>query len=215
MNDHTFYHYAPAESEPFDKLRTVRNQAKQKGHAIHEPYPSYSDSVSFFMDPPPLQELPGIYSGAHPFWQSGKEIYQYTVDISRHRGDDFIYKLVESPETTALYYDDSIGDEQYAERVADIIKEHHYLGHSVSALMGAVKTFKRRQSKDYMLKAYKDLVKRPNFEQIKTKYAPTVPHLMVYDKTGEFIIQSVTKVILGQPATEAYSVPSMPSYLKW
>jgi hypothetical protein len=211
------YHYASASLGEFDKIRTARNLAHKNGENIRSKYPSYVDHVSFFMSSVPVSAVAALYAArghTHPFWYTGHELYEYSIDTGRIIPHGFEYDIVESPEKTTLYYDDTVTEKQYHDRMSVYDKELGYHGTSPQELAKAVSAFLARSHRGYVLETYRALMHRPNFEEVKNKYAPSVPHVMLYDEVGEFNIASVKKITIGNMAREAIRV-ERPTFLRW
>ena len=211
------YHYAKVSQGQFTELLTERARAHKKHIGIRAKYPSYCDHVSFFFAKPPLKTIAEIYKKAgktHPFWKDREELFEYVVDISKHRGTRFQYRIVENPEKTELLYDDSLTDDQFYDRRDKIEKELGYNGDSVVELVSAVERLLKRLPKNFMEEGYRALPKRNNFHEIWDKYAPTIPHLMLYDDVGKFRIESVEKVVVGSSKPIALE-SAVPQYTLW
>lgn len=174
------YHYAKKE------FQTLKTLAKQRGGSAAE-YPHYENHISFFFERPPIEKLGLIFGPDHHTWHPGAHLVEHMVELSNL--GTFTYELVESPEKTLLYYDDSISESQYHRRLDEIVKRHKYEGDSVADLLYAVK-----QNIGQTEKCFMELPSRPNFDQIKNKYAATVPHLMIYPATGEIKVTRTFRV---------------------
>jgi hypothetical protein len=51
--------------------------------------------------------------------------------------------------------------------------------------------------KGLTVKKYRDIPLRKDFEKILFRYAPTVPHLMVYPEGGVLPVESTSEIIIG------------------
>ena len=51
--------------------------------------------------------------------------------------------------------------------------------------------------------AYKKLMSAPNFDVNKNKYAPTVPHLMLYLEEGKLTYKDHSRIVIGGGKTIA------------
>lgn len=186
------YHYS---EQRFDILKS---RAAQKGPVniqtsavSSKELRSYENHISFFVEPIPYDILPALHHNEHPFYKEGKEVYQYKIPTSNLR--DFYFELVESPEKTELRYDDSITDDEYYKRIREIYAEKGYVGNSLRDLENCVRMFQGK-TREY----FKRVPKLRDYEENKAKYAPTVPHLMVYPKHGTVAFSEVKKVIMGK-----------------
>lgn len=197
-NEIFLYHYS---AEKHNVLKTVEkqnkltNEEKTKWDKIaHDSgrVGAYYQHISFFFEPIPIDIISSVFNNEHPVWYSGNVLYEHKVSIAGL--GEFKYELVESPEVTEIYYNpkyDSYSDEKWINLKDKIIKENHYNGHETTSLLSAI-----NKNIGSVREAYKQLPHRSNFEQIKTKYAATVPHLMVYPKTGAIEVSSISKVVI-------------------
>lgn len=190
------YHYS---SEKYSVLKT---KAAQEGIGSDEEKISlknlpYNKHVSFFAEVPPFDLFESIYGTEHPFWKPGKTIYEHVVDL-QDLPKDFFYMFVESKEVTELYYDpasDHLSNEEYVKRKIEILTKHQYYGTKLQDLRSVI-----MRSQGEVRLSYANLPKRPNFSDIKEKYAPTVPHFMIYSNTGVFKVSKVSKVVIPKGA---------------
>jgi len=181
------YHYS---DKRFDVLKS---RAAQKG-PISVPASDlrhYDNHISFFVEPIPYDILPSLHHHQHAFYKDGKEVYQYKIPTNNLK--DFYFELVESPEKTELFYDETLSDELYYVRLKAAYDEKGYVGTTVRELEHCVKMFQGK-TREF----FKQVPKRKNYDEIKTKYAPTVPHLMVYLKHGVVEYSEVKKVVMGK-----------------
>ena len=191
------YHYSAAH---FDQLKTLEKQRPLTKEEIEEgarsvkwgaPLPYYSH-ISFFFEPVPLDILSSIFPKDHHTWFKGSRLYEYIVDPASI--DHFQYAVVESPEKTELYYDESLSIEEYHRRNDALKKKFHYTGHSLAELQQAAKHLEGTTRACFLA-----LPSRPNWSErgkdsIQNKYAATVPHVMLYPASGVIEYQSVKKV---------------------
>ena len=199
-----FYHYA---SEEFEDLRSRLAQGKGKLF-IMDRLPallddlqgalavqldkvrlkdewSYERSISLFLEPVPL-DIAGIYKDQHEFWQSGRELVQYEVDL-KDLPAGIAWRLVESPEKTKLLYEtqdweatkkDKTLIPQYVKEVKDKEKSMGYVGHGHVSLERITKKFNRK-TRRFMEQATEIALQYPEDGGFK-KYAACVPHVMIY-----------------------------------
>lgn len=187
------YHYS---KEKYDKLLTLEKQRNitpeervkaMKAMVQGDHAGMYFEHISFFIDPLPLDVIAGIFGGMHPVWQTGTNLFQYVVETSLL--PRFKYEVVESPEKTELYYDDNISTEEYYRRLKQLNKEKGYVGNGSTALTTACKPLVGR-TREF----YQQLSNRSNFDELKNKYAATVPHLMLYPDSGIIHYKNVSIV---------------------
>jgi hypothetical protein len=168
------YHYS---KDLYPELKTRRAQGVEINKAEDINERSYYDHISLFLEPIPLDILPSIHKNHHPFYKAGESVYEYSIPLPYLKG--WFYTLVESPEKCQLYYDDSVSEQDYHVRMKKIIEENNYEGNDLRELDKIVKKFKGT-TRSY----FKKLPSMPNYEDIKNKYAPCVPHLMIYSDKG-------------------------------
>lgn len=189
------YHYNEVK---FDILKTFEKQGKVTKEEIRKESlktkttvrpGAYYQHISFFLLPINVKDIAATYRSDHFFWYSGNKLVEHVVlldDIN-----DFKYEFVETPEKTKLYYDDSIGHEEYYKLVDELNVSKKYIGNS-----------KRDFSKAYnslineIKPAYEALKNRSNWDIIKTKYAATIPHVMIYPKEGTIKIHETKQITL-------------------
>jgi hypothetical protein len=194
----TLYHYSLVE---IDVLRSLRKQGLMNDEekikiARRTKYSpgNYFDHISFFLEPVPLDTIAACFKHTHPFWKSGTELFEHAVDIKKLK--DFKYQIVESPLKTAIYdhfpetpsMDEETWD-NYQRLVFELQKTAHEVGESNKMLL-EIQTALMGKTKEY----FERIRFRNDFENIRLKYAATVPHVMLYPKTGLVNVDSVRKV---------------------
>ena len=179
------YHYA---KQQFDSLLTRDRQGVGDGKRGSDK--RYDQHISLFFAPLPMERIAHIHKGKHPFYVSGSIVYEHVVKIEELRGE--YYEVVESPEKTELRYDDSISDKEYYRLLDLAIEQNSYNSDSYEALILHHGRFSKIQNKYFeKLPSYSD------YKENMTKYAPSVPHLMVYPKSGEIKIYSCSQKTFG------------------
>lgn len=191
------YHYS---AHHYEVLKTLEKQRPLTKEELEEgarsvkwgaPLPYYSH-ISFFFESVPLDILSSIFPKDHSVWFKGSRLYEYTVDAAKI--GHFQYAVVESPEKTELYYDESLSIEEYHRQINAVKKKFHYAGHSLAELQQAAKHLEGLTRECFLA-----LPSRPNWskkgkDSIQYKYAATVPHVMLYPESGIVEYQSVKKV---------------------
>lgn len=181
------YHYS---RDLYKDLRTREKQAVVSEGQAQNKLPSYDKHISFFLEPIPLDILPDIHKNQHPFYVAGNEVYEYrvpTVNLGT-----MTYHLTESPEKTKALYDTTIDDDEYYRIMDEVNKANKYIGDNVRDLESLIDKFEGTTRNAFIkLPCY------PNYEEIKNKYAPTVPHFMIYPKSGIVRYSSVSKKKFG------------------
>lgn len=176
------YHYNTA------KLSTLCPRALQPGYVVDKNakvikagvYGRYDDNVSLFLEPVPLDIIASAFKGEHPFWKSGDYVYEHVID-STALPHDIQYMFVETPELTEHFYNTPWSEtdtrvrnhfletrKALRESVGDVGVGRHNFILRAKQLVGTVRD------------AYLKIHTRDNYEDIKTKYAATVPHVMCY-----------------------------------
>lgn len=195
---HKLYHYASTE---YDVLKTraltgevtaeMVKQGKEDMVLRKKPGPYY-DHISFFFEQPPIRKMSKVFGTTHPFWYPGHEIYEYVVDISALPA--FKYLLTESPDVNDFFYDpknDDLSVEEYYKQIDLIRRKNKEIGSTVSELRSVIQSLRGETEKNYL-----SLKDRPNFEEIRDKYAATVPHLMIYPQGGNIEILTTNVVVV-------------------
>ena len=150
----------------------------------------YYEHISFFFERPPIETMSSFFGEGHGFWYKGNPLYEHIIDSSKI--GTFYYELVESPEKTKIYYNDTLTDNDYFKELAKLTNENMYVGKNNNNLELVCERLKGTTLE------YLELLKtRPNFEEIRFKYAATVPHLMLYPILGQVKPINVNKVTVG------------------
>lgn len=189
------YHYS---KEHYDELRTLEKQRpitrEEKAKAIKDCLNSghpgfYYEHISFFFDPIPYDILGKIFGKDHHTWFPGSRLFEYEIDVKQL--GHFSYYIVETPESTELFYDDTISESEYYQKLDQLNKDKHYIGSGEKELIKASQSL-IGSTREYYLK----VKSRPNWDDIKNKYAATVPHVMVYPDKGIVKYDAVKEVTI-------------------
>ena len=214
------YHYNQLVT---DELLTKRAQgiltpeeireAEQYAKRFKRPGP-YCDHISFFMDPIPSSLLAHLFGDFHPVWYRGNEVIEHVVD-TRTLDSHILYNVVETPEKLK-HLDSAADDDDSDEWLISYFKELNAIqtknGELGQSLKGLDKQIIRFQGKlgDY----YQSAKNRHDWEENKTKYAASVPHVMLYPSTGRIPVASSFYVTVGSDTRKP--VPkALPVYSKW
>ena len=196
------YHYSDKPRNVLLTRRKTNTLVEVEGKNGHD----YNDHISFFFEKPPLAILGKIFGKDHPVWFPGNKLFEHTVELNSL--GKFFYAIVEFPEKTEMYYDTTISDTIYFKEMERVKKEKKYEGTSTVDLIQACADLKGTVDK-----FFKALPSRPNFKNIQMKYAPTVPHLMIYPDTGTIKVKNITQVVVGN---ETYApIPSRVGFKNW
>lgn len=186
------YHYATLQ---YDVLKTRKAQGVPKPNdtagviTLNGKEFDYTEHISFFVEPVPLETMGKVYGKEHNVWYPGSQLYEHRVDLSQTKSFD--YHFVETPEKIAMLFDDSIDDDEYYKRLKKINRQKGYVGSSLSEFMHPYDQF-QGQTKRHVLRASSF----PKWDVNRFKYAACVPHVMVYPKTGEMPVESVKFVTI-------------------
>lgn len=202
------YHYS---AEPREVLITSRKSVKRTPEKIAQvervsklrgmKY-SYLDHISFFFEALP-RDLGSLYKGiGHPLWKPGQVLYEHVIDTSDLI---FAFDVVETPEkqdymkrnwSDHLLRDDA--DDEYAQyfRRQNVLMQK--LGYSVS--MGKNNDKLEKVAFQFVGKArnaYIQSIQTSHPEDLKTLYAPGVPHAMIYPEGSEIeLIEPANRIKL-------------------
>ena len=192
------YHYSAEKHsvlKSIEKQNKLTHEDKEKWDKLAREFGrmgAYYQHISFFFEPIPLDIISKVFSGQHPVWYSGNVLYEHKVSIDDL--GEFSYELVESPEVTELYYNpryDNYSDKEWIKLKNKITQENGYTSNTPEELINAIS-----KNIGSVRDAYIQLPHRLNFQDIKLKYAATVPHLMIYPKSGMDNVTSVSKVVI-------------------
>lgn len=181
------YHYA---SSPYANLSTRRFRENltpeqlqggiDKAAFVCDPKPYY-DHVSFFTCPIPVLTVAELYKGMnHPFWKvDGSTIYEHVAE-----SDDigsFEYMFVECPLHVEFMKKHWTGKSDadkalYFKRLDVLARSHGLTGKGNADFTEVARSLPQELSV-----AWRDSFNDPrNREVIKTLYAPSIPHVMLY-----------------------------------
>lgn len=196
------YHYS---KEKYSLLKTLEKQGKvtsEERKKEEELYVKkcktykylvpgyYYEHISFFFERPPIEQMSSFFGNSHDVWFNGNILYEHIIDSSKI--GTFYYELVESPEKTKIYYNDTLSDKDYFNQLGKIMNDNMYIGKNNKNLELVCEKLKGTT-----LEYLKLLSSRPNFDEIKVKYAATIPHVMLYPILGQIKPINVNKVVIG------------------
>jgi len=142
----------------------------------------YFESVSFLLEPAPLDILGDIFDKDHHTWRSGNNLVEHVVELS---GQNFYgWVIVEGPISMAFidhvpWTENDLGKKLYFKSLKIGRKLFGESGSDYKSLVKALEKFPAGTTRE----AYRNLPKRKDYAKIKGMYAATVPHLMIYTKT--------------------------------
>lgn len=182
-----FFHYNP---KKYDTLLTkelqgvVSPEEAEQGRVAAEfrgdPGPYY-EHVSFLLHPAPLDFIGAVFPPEHHTWGMGKELVEHVVELDDL--DIYAWRIVEGP--VSMFFLEHIPwhDNPWYKRAwfgarnvaRKLFREE---GTDLRSLKKALSKIHPDTTRD----SYAALLSRPDYDDIKDKYAATVPHLMVYTK---------------------------------
>lgn len=189
------YHYSKqhySELRTLEKQRPISQEEKKKAlqeTLIHHSPGFYYEHISFFFDPVPYDILGKIYGKDHRIWYSGNQIFQYEINLDAL--GKFAYEIVESPEKIKILYDETLSDDDYEVELNKLMVKHNYIGEGKKELIEASKHLIGTTRSSYLkVQSY------PNWNEIKSKYAACVPHVMIYPDKGIVKYNAVKEVTI-------------------
>lgn len=183
----------------FDEFKIIFDQMlSRKG--VGNDY-TYDRHVSLFLEPIPL-DLAKIFKGKHEYWQSGLELYEYTISLE-DIPSDIAFIMEETPDKTRLLYErqdwGSAKDNpemvmKFKAEILELQKDNAYIGRGRNELVKVCRKFNKGIRHYYQLS--ENLAERFPEDGIQAKYAACVPHLMIYPGYRSIKISETKKVIL-------------------
>lgn len=179
----------------------------------------YVDHLSFFFDPIPSVALARIFKDAeHKVWYKGNALYEYVIDTQQF-DPKILYRVVESVKKTA-HMDKFVKDNNWVDDDPELLlkylaeinrlqRQWGELGESLSGLENQIRIHGGSTHQ-----AFTAASRRPDFDEVKQKYAANVPHLMIYPKTGKAQVTAVNRLTIGSDIRQSIRRP-VPSSLKW
>lgn len=207
------YHYS---ADQYNTLLTKRKagnasaeeiaKAEKEARRILMPGASYVDHISFFFEPIPAEILGKLYGKNHPVWVDGRELYEYEVDPLK-LPERVLYEVVESAreveeldrfskEHNWVEDDPALLKKWFTHILAQKVKWGEY-GNDKSKLLLQIKKHQGRLASDFL-----SAVQREDFKNNFTKYAASVPHLMLYPPTGEVQYDTMSLVVIGKKGSK-------------
>lgn len=179
---------------------------------------SYTDHISFFFDPIPSDIIGNLYKGLNDVWKNGNILIEHITD-TRMLESEILFSLVESPaDVSSLDSIDWVDTDEFLLEYK-IKKEARKrnsgeTGNGILNLENQIKKYKGSTTKAYIAAS-----KRKDFLENITKYAASVPHLMLYPKRGFIEIEYINKVVIGsnirKPVTISKKTLINPLYSTW
>lgn len=184
-----FYHYS---KEQHTELKSL---SAQQG-AAPKTIISYSNSISLFMEPLPLN-VADIFRNEHNLYRSGLELYEHVID-SNNLPLNIDWHIVESPEKVELLYKkqdwENATEEMmkaYKDEISAMEINEGYIGSGRLALVKKLRSrfFSGKTMEDYFKEAEYLHCNHPE-DKIIDRYAACVPHVMIYPAMKTIKVQS-------------------------
>lgn len=209
FNYNYIYHYSPKLFDQIESLAKQKNIPEEKldkdAEVSVDEYCNpevYERNISFFIDPIPLREISAIFNHKNKNWVSGKELYMYTVDVES-LPIDIHYYVTETPLATKMLIDSDKywpTDEKSKEydnylkkfkcKKLKLLTENKSIGYGRDNLIEQIKKY-QGQTTEFFKKAQEITQLK---DDVQSKYAVAVPHLMLYPKSGVINYLTVKKV---------------------
>ena len=162
---------------------------------------TYDRHVSLFFEPIPLN-IAALFEDKHEYWQSGKLLIEHVVHLDAIP-NNISYSVEETPEKTKLLYetqDWSKVKEQpelikvFKQEIRDVQLKNGYIGHGKNNMVRACKHLAKGIEK-YYAQAGRYAKQFPE-DGGYSKYAATVPHLMIYPGYKPIAVASTRTIVL-------------------
>lgn len=196
------YHYS---TQQLTKINTKRKQgisdpdlirhAESRANNLGD-IGCYLDHISFFLEPIPVDILPKLFKGKHPFYQPNATLIEHVVAVKLK--DEIKWSLQETPvinEFSDRWDWEDIDVDKRRLYIRKINKEMTRLklqGYDTLDMFNAIRPYIGR-TKEYFIKARSSKWA----EDTSTQYAAEVPHLMIYPKDGVMDVLKSKTVTLG------------------
>jgi hypothetical protein len=213
------YHYS---LKKYDQILTrdlqgvVSKKEKKKNELVAKYRSSdivYHESVSFFIEKPPLDIIDTIFPKDHPIWKKGNILFEHVVDIK----DISLYKWMISEHKihmlfvdTLPWYDNDVYKKTFFKSLSIARSLFNESGDDTDSLVKALKKI----PKGTIRSAYLKLKDRDDYDDIKYKYAGSVPHLIIGTKEPVKML-SVNKVVVGSKSNNLFSSESSSVNIIW
>lgn len=178
----------------------------------------YYQSVSFLLEPAPIDTIGSIFPKDHHTWATGTELWEHEIDLE---GQDFYgWSIVEGPISMLFidyvpWFKNPFYKKLFFRSLALGRTLFSESGKDYRSLEKALRKFPTGTTRE----AYMRLPKRKDYEDVKNLYAGTVPHLMIYTKSP-IQIANVTSVVVGGESVPVSNegighIHSPPSSARW
>lgn len=204
MSEFFLYHYSVkrhAELKTKQQQGNVKvgeRKAAEESRKLKNAPGNYYDSLSFFLEPLPVDRIAGVYGNRHEIWKSGLEVFEYVVS-SKDLPANVIYTLVEQPWRRDLL--EHLYKFRKWESLTDLEKKMLFeafarygftLGERGTGIKNIAKVIKRYPINE----ALDHLIKKGLVKDSLTQYASYIPHLMIYVDSPVRIHSTTVKRVL-------------------
>lgn len=194
------------------------NELLEMAKFREDPGPYY-DSVSFLLEPAPLDILGTIFPDNHHTWTQGKNLFEHVINLEEQ--DFYAWVIVEGP--FQLFMVDSLPwfeNTYYKKMFFKGVSLGRKLAGEVGKDLNSLKKALNKIPPGTTRAAYERLPKRKDFDNIKNMYAATVPHLMLYTKSVISVkqVKSVSVGVQNTLAQESFArlrLQQNPPSLDW
>lgn len=156
----------------------------------------YHKHISFFIAQHPVEDIAQFYPDGHPVWFKGNNLVEHVVEIEV--GSKVLYKMVETKLCTDML--DSSDWSDTSDEFLIAYKQRQFAMQRKVGEIGRRSSMLQRQiqlNSGDVYPALKRVSKRSDYDEIKDKYAATVPHVMIYPFDGSMAVASHRVVTVG------------------
>lgn len=154
---------------------------------------NYNDHISLFLEPAPLDIIGSIFKDTgNEVWVNGNQLYEYEVNTDHVQ--EFKYDIVETDLANDFLYNNkyrNLSDEEWLKLLYAEKKKICEIGYSKKEFLKVANKYVGSLRESFV-----KLPSRPNWNEIKTKYAPTCVHVMLYPIDGIIEYDKVNKVVV-------------------
>ena len=155
----------------------------------------YYKHISLALDPLPFDIImSNKFAKDHKIWKKGSVFYEHVISIN-DIPTNTPWKMVETP------FDMFMADNLWFEQ--DMYKRVYFKFRKFSKIISGLQANSTKHLANKILKyqgsydeRFRGLANRKDFDELKNKYMPTIPHLFVYPEDGIIKVRSVKKIQL-------------------
>jgi hypothetical protein len=186
------------------------NEERESGAFRGDPGP-YTDHISLFIEPPPLEFIHELFPKDHHTWVKGNRLFEHQVAVDSI--DLYAWMVVETPIRVILRTSlPWIEHDGYKKLFFRIQRFGSRLFREQGTTKDGLKRYLTRFKPGTTRAAYERLRKKPLSADDQYTYAATVPHLMVYTHHPIPVLCSHTRRV-GEPIKRTPTVEALLSSL--